>query len=139
MEIQVRVFKVLDALKFVSKKDGSEIIKNTFVGEETAGQYPKKIAFSVMGADKFNQMGIVVGGTYNVSFDVESREWQGKWFTEASAWKAIRIDGAQGQQQGNAQGNGASSGVKTDSTTTQAQPQHEQPTANGGDADDLPF
>ena len=52
-----------------------------------------------MGEDKFNQMGIIVDGTYTVSFDVESREWNGKWFTEASAWKAVRIDGAQGQQQ----------------------------------------
>ena len=51
-----------------------------------------------MGEDKFNGMGIVVDGTYTVSFDVESREWNGKWFTEASAWKAVRIDGAQGQQ-----------------------------------------
>ena len=98
MEIQITILKILETQKFVSKKDGSEIVKNVFIGT-TQGQYPKKIAFTVMGEDKFNGMGIVVDGTYTVSFDVESREWQGKWFTEASAWKAVRIDGAQGQQQ----------------------------------------
>ena len=98
MEIQITILKILETQKFVSKKDGSEIVKNVFIGT-TQGQYPKKIAFTVMGEDKFNGMGIVVDGTYTVSFDVESREWNGKWFTEASAWKAVRIDGAQGQQQ----------------------------------------
>lgn len=91
MEIQVKIVNVLPVQTFTSSKTGNSYAKYTFVGE-TAGQYPKKIAFTVMGEDKFNQMCIVVGGTYNVSFDVESREWQGKWFTEASAWKAVRID-----------------------------------------------
>ena len=84
MEIQITILKILETQKFVSKKDGSEIVKNVFIGT-TQGQYPKKIAFTVMGEDKFNGMGIVVDGTYTVSFDVESREWNGKWFTEASA------------------------------------------------------
>lgn len=98
MEITGKVVRLLDAQRFTSKKDGSEIVKNTFV-LETQGQYPKNIAFSVMGGDKFAQMAIVVGGTYSVSFDLESREWNGKWFTECSAWRAVRMDGvAQGQQ-----------------------------------------
>ena len=101
MEIQVKIVNVLPVQTFTSSKTGNSYAKYTFVGE-TAGQYPKKIAFTVMGEDKFNGMGIVVDGTYTVSFDVESREWQGKWFTEASAWKAVRIDGAQGQQQATA-------------------------------------
>ena len=97
MEIQVKIVNVLPVQTFTSSKTGNSYSKYTFVGE-TAGQYPKKIAFTVMGEDKFNGMGIVVDGTYTVSFDVESREWNGQWFTEASAWKAVRIDGAQGQQ-----------------------------------------
>ena len=97
MEILVKIVYVLPVQTFTSSKTGNSYSKYTFVGE-TAGQYPKKIAFTVMGEDKFNGMGIVVDGTYTVSFDVESREWNGKWFTEASAWKAVRIDGAQGQQ-----------------------------------------
>ena len=98
MEIQGKVIAILEPQRFVSQKNGNEYVTTVFV-IETQGQYPKKVAMKVMGDDKFKQMGIVMGGTYNVSFDVESREWHGKWFTEASAWKAVRIDGAQGQQQ----------------------------------------
>lgn len=108
MEIQVKIVNVLPVQTFTSSKTGNSYSKYTFVGE-TAGQYPKKIAFTVMGEDKFNGMGIVVDGTYTVSFDVESREWNGKWFTEASAWKAVRIDVVQSQQQA------------TRATTSQAQ------------------
>ena len=97
MEIQVKIIKILEAQRFTSAKNGNEYVKNTFIGE-TQGQYPKKVAFSVMGEDKFSQMGIVVGGTYNVSFDVESREWKERWFTECNSWKAVRIDGQQQQQ-----------------------------------------
>lgn len=131
MEIQVKIVNVLSVQTFTSSKTGNSYSKYTFVGE-TAGQYPKKIAFTVMGEDKFNGMGIVIDGTYTVSFDVESREWQGKWFTEASAWKAVRIDGAQGQQQA------------TQANTSQVQAPVQETTsgAQGGDGeqkDDLPF
>lgn len=92
MEIIGKVISVLEPMKFVSKKDGTEYVKNTFV-IETSGDYPKKLALSVMGEDKFAQMGIVMGKTYNVSFDISSREWNGKWFTEASAWRAVCTEG----------------------------------------------
>ena len=123
MEIQVKIVNVLPVQTFTSSKTGNSYSKYTFVGE-TAGQYPKKIAFTVMGEDKFNQMGIVVDGTYNVSFDVESREWQGKWFTEASAWRAQRMDGQQPVQ---------ATASPVQETTSGAQ-------GDGGEKkDDLPF
>lgn len=92
MEISVKIIEVLAPQTFTSSRDGSSIVKNVFIGE-TAGQYPKKIAFSVIGEDKFRLMNIVVGNTYNVSFDVESRQWRDKWFTECSAWKTVSMDG----------------------------------------------
>lgn len=132
MEITGKVIKILEPQRFVSKKDGSEIVKNFFV-IETQGQYPKKIAFSVIGAEKFAQMGLAVGGVYNVSFDVESREWQGKWFSDVSAWRAIRTDGVQQpQQSAQAPAQGDNTGTKPFPT---AQPEQKQ----GGGNDDLPF
>lgn len=126
MEITGKIARILEPQRFTSKKDGSEIVKNFFV-IETQGQYPKKIAFSVIGEDKFKQMGLVVGGTYNISFDVESREWQGKWFSDVSAWRAIRTDGQQ-----------AASATTQESPVPNAQPAPAQGAqAQGGD--DLPF
>lgn len=97
MELQGKIISVLEPQRFVSQKNGNEYVTTVFV-IETQGQYPKKVAFKVMGEEKFKQMGIVMGGIYNVSFDVESREWQGKWFTECQAWRTQRVDGTQTQQ-----------------------------------------
>lgn len=98
MEIQGKVIAILEPQRFVSQKNGNEYITTVFV-IETPGQYPKKVAMKVMGEDKFKQMGIAIGGIYNVSFDVESREWKGKWFTECQAWRTQRVDGTQEQPQ----------------------------------------
>ena len=133
MEIQGKVIAILEPQRFVSSKNGKEYVTTVFV-IETPGQYPKKVAMKVMGEDKFKQMGIVMGGTYNVSFDVESREWQGKWFTECQAWRTQRVDGTQEQPQ-----------QPTTQTAQKPAPATEQnplPENNGGDGeqnDDLPF
>jgi len=49
-------------------------------------QYPKNICISIWG-DKINQAVLVLGATLNISFDVESREYNGKWYTDVKAWK----------------------------------------------------
>ena len=97
-DITGNVIAILEPQRFVSQKNGNEYVTTVFV-IETQGQYPKKVAMKVIGEDKFKQMGIAIGGTYNVSFDVESREWKGKWFTECQAWRTQRVDGTQEQTQ----------------------------------------
>lgn len=91
MEIQVKIAKILESQSFVSKKNGLTYVKHHFLGV-TGGQYPKQIAFSVMGDDKWKEMSVVVGKEYVVSFDVTSREWQGKWFTDVSCWRCVAVD-----------------------------------------------
>ncbi len=59
---------------------------------ETSGEYPKKICFSLWG-DKIDQSPLKEGTAVKVSFDVESREYNGKWYTDAKAWK---VEGAGG-------------------------------------------
>lgn len=133
MEIQGKVIAILEPQRFVSSKNGKEYVTTVFV-IETPGQYPKKVAMKVMGEDKFKQMGIVMGGTYNVSFDVESREWQGKWFTECQAWRTQRVDGTQEQPQQDT--------IQTAQKPSPATEQNPLPENNGGDgdgSDNLPF
>lgn len=93
MEIQGKVIVVLEPQRFVSQKNGKSYVTHSFV-LETGGQYPKRILLKVMSDsdEKFNAMGIVVGGTYNVSFDVDAREYKGKWYNDVQAWKATRLD-----------------------------------------------
>lgn len=53
---------------------------------ETEGQYPKKVCISIWG-DKINESQLKVGSLLNISFDVESREYNGRWYTDVKAWK----------------------------------------------------
>lgn len=53
---------------------------------ETDGQYPKKVCISIWG-DKINEQQLVVGNQLTIDFDVESREYSGRWYTDLKAWK----------------------------------------------------
>ena len=53
---------------------------------ETGGQYPKKVCFNLFG-DKIDQFPIAIDEEIKVSYDVESREHSGRWYTTIRAWK----------------------------------------------------
>ena len=53
---------------------------------ETADQYPKKVCFNLFN-DKIDQFPIAIDDTVTVSFDIESREYNGRWYTSIRAWK----------------------------------------------------
>lgn len=58
---------------------------------ETHDQYPRRMCFDVFGDDKIKQFNIQVGEELNVSFDIDAREWQGRWFNSIRAWKVERV------------------------------------------------
>lgn len=53
---------------------------------ETDSQYPKKICISIWG-DKIDEKQLVIGAVLDISFDLESREFNNKWYTDVKAWK----------------------------------------------------
>ena len=83
MDIKGRVIQLL-ALQTGEGKNGTWK-KQDFV-IETDGQYPKKVCISAWG-DKINESALQVGNEVNISFDVESREYNGRWYTDLKAWK----------------------------------------------------
>ncbi len=99
---------------------------------ETDGQYPKKVCLTVWG-DKFNENHLTEGNELLVSFDAESREYNGRWFTDLKAWK---IELATGESAATP----APAAYKA--ATPPAAPQAVAPefaVAAEGDKDDLPF
>lgn len=100
METVIFVEKFLQTQEFTSKRDGTLMRRYSFVGE-TREQYPRKICFTCLGDETWKKLGIEVGHVYRISFDVSSREWQGRWFTDVSAWRAIPMDDVQGVQGAN--------------------------------------
>ncbi|MFT3932190.1 MAG: DUF3127 domain-containing protein [Chitinophagaceae bacterium] len=59
---------------------------------ETGDTYPKKVCIAVWG-DKIDLKSFKMGDTIDVSFDVESREFNGRWYTDVKAWKVSAAKG----------------------------------------------
>jgi hypothetical protein len=55
---------------------------------ETGDTYPKKVCIAVWG-DKIDMSQFRIGDAIQVSFDVESREYNGRWYTDVKAWKVV--------------------------------------------------
>ena len=70
---------------------------------ETNNQYPKKVCIMAWG-DKIDQFAIKLGENLVVSVDLESREYNGRWYTDVKAWKVSR-DGNQDYSAPNPQNN----------------------------------
>ena len=56
---------------------------------ETDGQYPKQICFMVWN-DKIDEFAIRENESVDVSIDLESREYNGRWYTDVRAWKVAK-------------------------------------------------
>ena len=66
---------------------------------ETEGQYPKKVCISIWG-DKINESQLQIGNVLRIDFDIESREYNSKWYTDIKAWK-IEVAGTSTQNSSN--------------------------------------
>jgi hypothetical protein len=65
---------------------GNEWVSQDYVIEDEKGE---KLAFNVFGQDKINEYNLSVGAKASVTVNVESREWQGKWFTSVKCASCI--------------------------------------------------
>ena len=83
MDIKGKVIQLLPLQSGMGKKGPWK--KQEFI-VETQSQYPKKVCLSVWG-DKVDQFNLSVGQMINASIELESREYNGRWYTEARAWK----------------------------------------------------
>ena len=73
-----------------TSKAGNEWVSQDFVIEI---ENEEKICFNVFGEDKIKESGLRVGAIASVTCKVESKEWNGKWFTSVSCVNCI-VQGA---------------------------------------------
>lgn len=64
---------------------------------ETLGEYPKKVCFEVFG-DNVAKYPLQVGQEVTAFIDIESREFNGRWYTSVRAWKVENGVGLPEQQ-----------------------------------------
>lgn len=95
MEIQGKIIAALPERSGVSAR--GEWKSQTYV-IETQGQYPKKLAFDVFGADRITQFNLQVGDIATVFFDFDAHEYNGRWFNSVRAFN-VEKSGQQTTQQ----------------------------------------
>ncbi|MDE6136913.1 MAG: DUF3127 domain-containing protein [Muribaculaceae bacterium] len=91
MEITGRIIFDLPEQNGTSKA-GNAWRKKEYV-LETEDTYPKKVHFDFFG-DRVDQFPLKVGQRIKLSFDIESREYNGRWFTSIRGWRAEDADSA---------------------------------------------
>ena len=94
MQIDAKVIEILP-LQTGESKNGTWKKQDIIV--QTNGQYPKKICIGLWN-DKIDYTFLQVGNELQVDFDIESRSYNGKWYTEAKAWKVALLLGAENQE-----------------------------------------
>ena len=88
MEANGKLIKILDKEQGTSKA-GKQWVKQSFV-IETDSQYNNEICFELFGEEKIGMLNHDIGSTLNVKFNLSSREYKGRYYTQAQAW---RIEG----------------------------------------------
>lgn len=93
MDIVVKVIDLLPEQSGTSKAGKPWRLK-TFIGE-TQERYPKKICFELFGDNLINSNPVDNAETVTVSFDIESQDYNGRWYTKIRAWKIVQGDATQ--------------------------------------------
>lgn len=86
MELKGKIILDLPLQEGISKA-GNPWKKKEWVLETTDTQYPKKVKFHVFG-DRVDSIRLEAGKTYTLQVDVESREFNGRWYTDVNCYSA---------------------------------------------------
>ena len=84
-EIEGVVIDILEPKSGTSA--GGKEWKNRVFVIETESEYPKKCAFTGMGKVLEHVDKLAIGQKVKVNFNPESREWEGRYFTDNKVWK----------------------------------------------------
>ena len=91
---------------------------------ETEGEYPKSVCI-VQWGEKIDEFGVREGERLTAHVDIQSREYNGRWYTDVKAWRVERPE--EGGQVGGAP------------PATADEPWPEEPSGPLDEDDDLPF
>lgn len=132
MEIEGKIIRKLNVQTGNSSRGAWA--KQEFVLEYQDGSYPAQACLNVWGEDKVKDMErYQVGDKVKVSFNISSREYNGRWYNDLRAWR-IEAAGVAQPQAGGTFGT-ASGAVPPDAPL----PSADDMPADPEDSDDLPF
>ena len=95
MEVVGKIIQVLPAQEGIGKNGNPWKVQPYVL--ETLDQYPRKVHFELFGEDRIKQNPCDVDQLVTVSFDIESREFNGRWYTSIRAWRIQQGDVTQAE------------------------------------------
>ena len=144
MELIGKIIQILPLQEGVSKA-GNPWKKQEYILETLGTQYPRKVCFNLFG-DNVDKFPMQVGQDVTVSIDSESREFNGRWYTDVRAWNVlngVQLAGAPAPGFAAAPAQPAAPAPGFASAPAQPAPQaapaQPSPAAIPTPADDLPF
>ena len=144
MELIGKIIQILPLQEGVSKA-GTPWKKQEYILETLGTQYPRKVCFNLFG-DNVDKFPMQVGQDVTVSIDIESREFNGRWYTDVRAWNVlngVQLAGAPAPGFAAAPAQPAAPAPGFASAPAQPAPQaapaQPSPAAIPTPADDLPF
>jgi hypothetical protein len=128
MDITGRISRIMPLV--TGQGRNGEWRKQEFVIEIDAGGFQRKVCFSLWG-DKIEQSQLTENELVKVYFDLDSREYNQRWYTEARAWKVEKQTATE-------------TPVSTSAATPAAPPTNTSPfdepsSDDSADVNDLPF
>ena len=84
------VKEVLQTKQGVSAS-GKEWATQEFILTTDDSNYPCDICFRIFGNDKITECAVNAGESIQVFFDIRSRDYNGRWFTDINVWKIDRM------------------------------------------------
>lgn len=101
LELEGRIVRKLGVQSGTSARGAWS--KQEFVFEYKEGNFPTQVCMNVWGEDKVRELDkYQVGDNVKVAFNLSSREYNGRWYTDVRAWR-IEPAGSAPQQPGYAQ------------------------------------
>jgi hypothetical protein len=94
MDLTGKVIAIMEARGGVSARTGNPWMTQEYV-IEVPGQFPRKMVFNIFGEDRIKQFNIQPGEEITVQFDIDAREYNGRWFNDIRAYNIIRGQMAQ--------------------------------------------
>lgn len=86
MELEGRIARKLNVQTGTSARGAWS--KQEFILEYQEGNYPSQVCMNVWGDDKVKELDkYQVGDRVKVSFNLSSREFNGRWYTDVRAWR----------------------------------------------------
>ena len=93
MDIVGKIIQVLPEQSGMSKTGNPWKVQSYVL--ETQEQYPRKVCFEIFGEDRIKNNPCKGDDVVTVSFDIESREFNGRWYTSIRAWRIQQGDTTQ--------------------------------------------